>query len=147
MKPLLLVVLLAAGSLLHAADRETLQAELVKAETDFCAQAGKDGIPAAFLANIAPDGVMLGEGYASRGRTAVEHQYAKLKPGTTLVWKPVIVDVAASGEIGYTTGTWELHVPGENGQPIVRTGRYMTIWKRQADGTWKFVLDGGVADK
>lgn len=131
-----------------APDLAALKAELVQAETEFCAQVGKEGVPAGFLAHIAPDGVLLAAGYGKRGEAVVREQYPENKPGVVLTWKPEIVDVAASGDLGYTTGPWELRLPGkEGGAPTVHTGRYMTIWKRQPNGTWKFVLDGGTEDK
>ena len=146
--PLCLVLFIGTFALAHAADREALKAELVKAETDFCARAARDGLPVAFAASIAPDGVLLAAGYEKRGEAVVRQEYAAARPGVTLSWKPEIVDVAASGDLGYTTGHFELRIPGENGaEPTLRTGRYMTVWKRQPDGTWKFVLDGGVPDR
>jgi len=149
MKSLLCFAVLACVSIAYAAaDREALKAELVRAETDFCARAGKEGIPAAFLANIAPDGVLLSAGYTKRGETVVREQYPENNAGVVLTWKPEIVDVAASGDLGYTTGPFELRLPGKDGgEPVVVTGRYLTVWKRQPDGTWKFVIDGGSQDK
>ena len=148
MKTFFCFAMLLLTSLVHAAGREALKAELIKAEADFCAQAGKEGIPAAFLANIAPDGVLLAAGYEKRGAAVVKEQYAEATPGVTLTWKPEVVDVAASGDLGYTSGPYELRLPGKDGgAPVIHTGRYMTVWKRQSDGQWKFVIDGGTQDK
>lgn len=142
------VLFFALSFTLRAADLESLKAELRQAETDFCEQVKRDGLPAGFAANIAADGVMLGLGYADRGAAAVQKVYPENKSNVSLTWKPEIIDVAASGEIGYTTGPWELRItPADGATPTVLTGRYMTVWKRQADGKWKFVLDGGVQDK
>lgn len=148
MKSLLgLTFALLLTSFVHGADRDALKAELVKAEKDFCAQAAKDGIPAAFLAAIAPDGVLLAAGYQKRGADVVQEQYPENRAGVTLTWKPEIVDVAESGDLGYTTGPFELRLPSKDGgEPVIRTGRYMTVWKRQPNGSWKFVIDGGVQD-
>lgn len=144
-----LLLLVAMGAIVsRGADLEALKAELVKTETEFCALAAKEGVPAAFRTYIAPDGFFLGVGPGARGIAVVNRQYASYKPGATLVWKPLVVDVAASGELGYTTGTYEQRTPGDNGAPpVVVTGRYITIWKKQPDGSWKFAVDGGTADK
>ena len=148
MKSFLCLALLSVTSLASAVDRDALKSELIKAEADFCARAATDGIPAAFLANIAPEGVLLNAGYEKRGQAVVHDQYPENKPGVVLSWKPEIVDVAASGDLGYTTGPYELRLPGKDGgAPVVYTGRYLTIWKRQSDGIWKFVVDGGTQDK
>lgn len=148
MRHLVCLVLISTATFCHAADRDALKAELIKAENDFCAHAGRDGLPAAFAAAIAPDGVLLAAGYEKRGEAVVRQEYATARPGVALTWKPEIVDVATSGDLGYTTGNFELRIAGENGaEPTIRTGRYMTVWKRQPDGSWKFVLDGGVPDR
>lgn len=57
----------------------------------------------------------------------------------TLEWYPFKVEVAKSLDFGYTVGNWIL--TSANGKK--RYGNYMTVWKKQKDGTWKFVLDGG----
>ena len=44
--------------------------------------------------------------------------------------------VAASGDFGYTTGTYEMTAPGPRG-PVIRAGHYVCVWEKQADGSWK----------
>jgi ketosteroid isomerase-like protein len=61
-----------------------------------------------------------------------------------LSWEPVFADVSRAGDLGYTTGPWEFRPNGPDDQPVA-FGQYFTIWKKQADGTWKAVLDRGVA--
>jgi ketosteroid isomerase-like protein len=56
-----------------------------------------------------------------------------------MTWEPQGGDIAASGELGYTYGIYELRDGGDN----VQRGTYVTIWKKQEDGKWKFVLDSG----
>ena len=56
-----------------------------------------------------------------------------------LIWKPLFADIAASGDLGYTYGTWLLSV--KSGE--TEEGTYCTIWKPDANGNWKFVLDTG----
>ena len=62
--------------------------------------------------------------------------------GETLVWAPLLGRAAASGDLGYTVGTAELRVAGK---PETSFLKYLTIWVRQPDGSWRFVLDGGNA--
>jgi ketosteroid isomerase-like protein len=142
-----LFAIVASACALPAADREVAKAELLKVEADFCALCVKSGAPAAFNAYIAPDGILLGIGPDVRGEQIVKDRYMDYAIGSTLTWKPLVVDVAESGELGYTTGTSELRTPGKDGAPdTVSHGRYFTVWKRQPDSSWKFVLDGGSAD-
>jgi ketosteroid isomerase-like protein len=60
-----------------------------------------------------------------------------------LVWTPVGADMAASGDLGYTYGTYEFRSKDKNGQPVVDHGKYTSIWKKQKDGSWKVELDMG----
>jgi ketosteroid isomerase-like protein len=49
-------------------------------------------------------------------------------------------DISASGNLGYTYGLFNIHTTSGN---LLGRGKYITIWKKQTDGTWKYVLDGG----
>ena len=68
----------------------------------------------------------------------VKAEAAKARPNV-IRWKPLRADVAASGDLGYTWGVAESG-PGKTG-PFKPYGIYVTIWKRQTDGKWKFVYD------
>jgi len=128
----------------RATDPNAFKAELIQADREFCREAAGSGARAAFLSKIAEDGLLLSLGQSPTGKDAVHQLYDGFPGGATLTWKPLRADVAASGDLGYTTGTYELRVPGKDGADArVSTGNYVTIWKRQADGSWKFVLDGG----
>jgi ketosteroid isomerase-like protein len=130
------------------AEREALKAELVQTEADFCAMARDQGIPAAFAHFIAPDGVLFDAAPQQyRGAAAVARRYGDSRPSGILTWAPSFVDVAASGDLGYTWGRYEYRATGPDGQPRTATGYFLTIWKRQTDGTWRFVIDNGAADR
>ncbi len=62
-----------------------------------------------------------------------------------LSWTPIGADISASGDLGYTYGTYEFHFKDKEGKPTVEYGKYTSIWKIQKDGTWKVVLDMGNA--
>jgi ketosteroid isomerase-like protein len=62
-----------------------------------------------------------------------------------LLWTPVGADISASGDLGYTYGTFEFHTKDKDGKPVVQYGKYTSIWKQQKDGSWKVVLDMGNA--
>jgi ketosteroid isomerase-like protein len=54
-------------------------------------------------------------------------------------------DVAASGDLGYTFGTYVFITKDKDGKPFREYGKYTSIWKMQKDGSWKVVLDMGNA--
>jgi ketosteroid isomerase-like protein len=62
-----------------------------------------------------------------------------------LIWSPVGADISASGDLGYTYGTYEFHSKDKDGKATVEYGKYTSIWKLQKDGSWKVVLDMGNA--
>jgi len=67
-------------------------------------------------------------------------------PGYSLQWAPDPVVVAAAGDLGWTSGRYQSTSQGPDG-PVLAEGRYLTIWRRQADGVLKVDLDTGVPDE
>lgn len=62
-------------------------------------------------------------------------------PDFKLVWHPDKVGVAHSGELGYTSGTYTWSFKDASGRPASDKGKYLTVWKKQADGSWKVLFD------
>ena len=62
-----------------------------------------------------------------------------------LMWEPIKVDVSADGTLGYTWGRYDFTNKGQDGKPVTQSGIYLTVWKRQADGKWRYVFDGAPA--
>ena len=99
---------------------------------------------AAFAEWFAEDGVMLGNGRpAAQGREAVRRAANWSPSEYQLLWTPTDAMMGPSGDMGYTWGHFEGRSKDANGNPVIRTGRYITVWRRQADGQWKVVLEAG----
>ena len=83
------------------------------------------------------------------GREAIMSSFRPLFDDTTvrLTWKPLRADIAKSGDLGWTSGSYELTAQDKAGATVVRHGKYVTIWRKQANGEWKAVLDGGNPDE
>jgi len=97
-----------------------------------------------FAAWFAEDGVALGNGAAPLvGKVAIAHGATWSPKAYRLTWTPTDALMGPSGDMGYTWGHFEGHSKGANGQDVVLSGRYMTIWRRSPDGQWKVVLDAG----
>ncbi len=62
-------------------------------------------------------------------------------PGAAISWKPTKVEVAKAGDLAYVTGTYEDTMTDASGKSVKDRGSYVTIWKKQADGSWKVVVD------
>jgi len=131
-----------------AARKEALKAELAKMEDAFCAMAKEKGILAAFEHFAAPDVAFIDtDPRQYRGLEAVRRRIGPDRPGTSLTWSALFTDVSDDGTLGYNYGRYEFRGPGPDGQEVVRTGFFLTIWKRQPDGTWRFVMDNGAPDR
>jgi ketosteroid isomerase-like protein len=60
-----------------------------------------------------------------------------------LTWSPVSAGVSASGDLGYTWGTYEFRSRQKDGTEVGEHGKYMTLWKKQPNGSWKVSVDMG----
>lgn len=128
----------------QSGDMEQWKQEITDTELAFSAMAEKEGIPAAFLAYSASDGVMMRNDRIIKGHPEMEKYFeasAENPNRISLTWAPDFVDVAASGDLGYTYGKYELTITDSTGNKQEATGIFHTVWKRQADGSWKFVWD------
>lgn len=82
------------------------------------------------------------------GKDAIRafYQNAFANPDFVLTWQSTHAEMFPSGDTGYTTGRYELQAKDEKGSKVVRHGSYLTVWKKQADGSWKVIADGGAPD-
>lgn len=148
----LISLLLVSVSRSLGGSQEALCQELATTERSFCAEAARVGIADAFLAYMAencflPDRLGLSR---SEYRKAVEVARAKAgasyrpgpNPDVQLTWAPLRVEVSDDGTLGYTWGRYDFTSKGKDGKLDSSSGIYLTIWRRQADGSWKFVYDG-----
>ncbi len=62
-------------------------------------------------------------------------------PGFSISWKATKVEAAQSGDLAYSSGTYDMTLNDASGKPAPDHGKYLEIWKKQADGTWKVVAD------
>jgi ketosteroid isomerase-like protein len=129
-----------------AANLEAAKAVLIRTDKDFSKMAQERGIGEAFVAYAAVDATMMPANQPSvTGRESVRRQFADLTEGTRLMWEPFRADVAKSGDLGYTLGDYEFHSKGPDGKDVTRYGKYCSVWKKQPDGSWKWVVDIGNA--
>jgi len=96
------------------------------------------------VAFYADDAVLLpGNAPIARDRKSIRESWAGLLgPNTAVSWKVSKVEVAKSGELGYLYGTYSLAIRDPKGGATVSdTGKLVEIWKKQADGKWKCIVD------
>jgi ketosteroid isomerase-like protein len=83
------------------------------------------------------------------GKEAVRADRAGLfteNPKLDLHWEPIQGEMFPGDRLGYTTGSWTLTGTNAKGESVSLKGRYLTVWKKTADGAWKVVWDGGSAE-
>jgi len=138
----LLLLLLLTGSCVVSAqipDRNSALGQLVEAERDFAKASVIKGRNAAFVDNLAEDCLVFNGAWLTKGRQFFREQ----KPAPiVLKWEPEFADISESRDMGVTTGPWEVQ-EYRPGTPPTMKGYFLTVWQKQADGTWKVVLDHG----
>lgn len=119
--------------------------EIRETDQQFSMLAEKQGIPKAFTTYAATEAIKLNDGAAPTvGFDSLRAQMARLpRSRDKLSWQPLKVDAALSGDMGYSFGQWMLTSPQAGGKTSLRYGVYVTVWKRQRNGEWRFVVDGG----
>lgn len=144
----LTALLLACSVRLAGRHRAATPDDLKAADRAFAADVAREG-SAAWVRWFDPRGAQLVPGAIVRGdsaRRALMHGVLD-DPNLKLVWAPDTAVIAASGDMGYTIGRSEVRQTNADGSVTVRsTGRYLTIWRRQPDGSWKVELDTGNTD-
>ena len=66
---------------------------------------------------------------------------ARLTPGVSVSWTPMYVEAAKSGDLAYILGSYTMTTKVAKGKPTTDKGKYLAIWKKQADGAWKVEAD------
>ncbi len=145
---LLALAFFASAAFAKEIDRDELKLELAKMEDAFCAMAQEKGLLAAFQHFAAPDVAFIDtDPRKFRGPDAVRRRMGEDQPGVKLTWSASFTDVSDDGTLGYHYGRYESRRPGPDGHEIVRGGFFLTIWKRQSDGSWRYVMDNGAPDR
>ncbi len=120
------------------AGRESVAAS----ERAFARQSVEHGMRAAFLEYFADDGINFAPGPGNT-RERFRARPDAIEP-FVLDWHPAITAVARAGDLGFTTGPFTI----TGRAPAVREpaqGVFLSVWRRQADGNWRVIVDGGVS--
>jgi ketosteroid isomerase-like protein len=127
-----------------AEDRAAGLKELADAERAFAKLSLAKGVAHSFHENFAEDGIGFSpEPVKVKAEMAKRPPLDPSKPRATLDWYPVLSDLAASGEMGFNLGPSLLTPPPGDEKNKPRHGYFFSVWKRQADGKFKVVLDIG----
>lgn len=115
--------------------------KMMDADRAFSKLSEEKGMKKAFLDYIDSNGVLLRPNHLPLlGADAIDFLIQQNDSSYTLKWEPKSGTVAASGDLGYTYGIYVLRPAAKD---TLIYGNYVSIWKKQSDGNWKYILDSG----
>ena len=131
------LAVLAFTGVLRAETNAELKEQVRKTEIAF-AKSMSDRDLAAFATFLTEDSIFMSGGNASRGIKEITAAWKPLFEGARapFSWEPQYVEVLASGLLALSSGP----VRDPSGY---RTGTYNSVWRREAGGNWKIVMDSG----
>jgi ketosteroid isomerase-like protein len=141
---LLLYVLIFQLACSQLADTEAEKEKLLQTDIEFAQFSVSQGAAEAFKEYLTEDALQLPAGNNPvRGVNNIYNGMKDNQSNYTLDWSPRYAEVAKSGELGYTWGTYSLAYKDENGEEQKSYGKYLNIWKKQANGNWRVAVDIG----
>jgi uncharacterized protein (TIGR02246 family) len=136
-------LLLASCSPQAADPRPEAEAAVRAADEQWSAAAAKNDLEAT-LSYYSDDAVLLPPNAPiAANKQAIRNDWAgMLGPATAISWKASKVEAATSGDMAYVHGTYQLTIKDPKGGPGVSDkGKFVEVWKKQADGKWKCAVD------
>jgi len=138
-KVLLVTALLAAGGLqAEDVDLEKEVRSVIDAELAYNKLAAEKNFAVASVEVFADDGVAFAPGPVNGKKF-----WATQTDPPNLTWNPVFATISRAGDLGYTTGPFELRKQRDDPKPQA-FGHYNTIWRKNKGGVWKVVVDVGI---
>lgn len=134
-----LLLFLSSSLLAQEPDSSSALFSMREAERNFARASVMYGRNASFAENFAELSALFTDKWINNGK-----QFSKDRKASPVVlkWEPEFMDISASRDFGISTGPWEAQEYRPNTSPLA-TGYFLTVWKKQSDGTWKVILDAG----
>jgi ketosteroid isomerase-like protein len=118
--------------------------EMVATERAFAKMSEEKGTTPSFLAFIADDGILFRPKAVKGKQWLLENPPPASDKRPWLKWEPTFAHMAGAGDMGYTFGPWEYRRDIKDAEAVA-FGHFLTVWKKQPDGTWKFAVDLGIS--
>jgi len=134
-----LICLLAVAACQPEIDLEAERAALFHADESWAAAAEAGDVERIFAFWTEDAVIYPPVGPAVEGIEAIRGfvRQSRGQEGFTMAWSPTGAEVSSTADVGYTFGTWDRKAPGPEGTLVSSTGNYVSIWHKQADGTWR----------
>lgn len=135
---LLLILVIACSS----PKKSEMVKEIEMTELLFQKMVADSGMAKAFIHFADDDAVLNRNDSLIVGKESIKKYFAKQSLiSSTLLWTPDFIEVSESGDLAYTYGTYQYRYFDRMGEIQRSNGVFHTVWKRQSDGTWKYVWD------
>lgn len=124
-------------------DQSQAKEEIAKAEKNFEKMVAEKGIAEAFTFFADSNAVIKrSEDSLIRGKTNIQNYYADDYYKTaTVSWTADFIEVSKEGDLGYTYGKYTWQKKDSSGNLNESHGIFHTVWKKQKDGSWRYVWD------
>ncbi len=140
MRSIFFILLLAALPVMaQEPDSSSALSEMRDAERHFAQSSVMHGRNAAFVESFAEESVIFTDKWITNGK---QFWKERKEAAVVLKWEPEFMDIAGSRDFGISTGPWEMQEYRPNTSPLY-TGYFLTVWKKQPNGTWQVILDAG----
>lgn len=116
--------------------------QLLELERQLSAAAQNAGLGGALAPVMHPQGMVIRPGAVLSGPDDITRGLAPPAGAGPMYWQPDRVEVSGSGDMGMTSGRYVQVMTGAEAQQ----GRYVMVWRRDTDGTWKILAETRVPD-
>ena len=139
----LLLFLLLISTACQSSDTRVDEAALTKLDDEWSRAVGSRDVEKTISYYTDDATVMLPNIPTLTGKESVRSIWKSMldSPSFAGGWKATKVEVARSGDLAYVSGNYEFTEKDESGKPITDKGKYLEVWRKQADGSWKCVAD------
>jgi len=122
---------------------EKIKAQIAQAEKDFEKMAGEKGIAEAFAYFADSNAVIKRQNDTLiKGKENIRNFYsADFYKNASVKWSPDFIEASGNGDLGYTFGKYLWQSKDSSGKLRESAGIFHTVWKKQKDGSWKYVWD------
>lgn len=136
-----LLVFISCRSKVPAPKNDDARLQLMEVDRAFSKRSADAGLKTAYLEFIDSTAVLLRPGNMPlTGANAIDFICMNNDAGASMSWEPKGCNLSRSGDLGYTWGIYSLRtVPDDS----VTYGTYVNVWKKQEDGSWKFMVNSG----
>ncbi len=138
-----IVLFISCNSRSHDLEQNELKAKIIQTEKDFETAVREKGIQQAFYDFADTNAVIKREDdRLIKGKELIKEYYKNpVYKQDSVTWKPDFVEVSNDGSLAYTYGKYVWKVKDSTGKLVEFSGVFHTVWKKQADGNWKYVWD------